>query len=252
MTLHSASEGRSQPAAALSSEPSTNAVSNRSWGHHRPHVHPCYRVGPGQQEALRLRRSAHRRGRGDAAARQLRRLRLPRLPPVRRGAGHRRGAAGQVHGQRRRGPSARSRASSASTSAPRRSGWRGWPAPAAPTSPATTPATTGSQTCRAAALVAGGGKGCFWGCLGLGDCDVACDFDAIHMNAHELPGRRRGAVHRLRRLRRGLPQGPVLAAPGEPPALGRLQLARGRRRDARGLRGRLHRLRPLRDGRARA
>ena len=45
----------------------------------------------------------------------------------------------------------------------------------------------GEQTCRAAAKVAGGGKGCFWGCLGLGDCDVACDFDAIHMNAHKLP-----------------------------------------------------------------
>ncbi len=45
----------------------------------------------------------------------------------------------------------------------------------------------GEQSCRAAARVAGGGKGCFWGCLGLGDCDVACDFDAIHMNAHGLP-----------------------------------------------------------------
>ena len=45
----------------------------------------------------------------------------------------------------------------------------------------------GHQTCRSAARVAGGGKGCFWGCLGLGDCDVACDFDAIHMTAHSLP-----------------------------------------------------------------
>jgi len=45
----------------------------------------------------------------------------------------------------------------------------------------------GEQTCRSAARVAGGGKGCFWGCLGLGDCDVVCDFDAIHMNAHNLP-----------------------------------------------------------------
>jgi len=46
---------------------------------------------------------------------------------------------------------------------------------------------TGHQTCRSAARVAGGGKGCFWGCLGHGDCDVVCDFDAIHMNAHNLP-----------------------------------------------------------------
>ncbi len=45
----------------------------------------------------------------------------------------------------------------------------------------------GLETCAAAALVAGGGKGCFWGCLGLADCDVACDFDAIHMDAHLLP-----------------------------------------------------------------
>lgn len=40
---------------------------------------------------------------------------------------------------------------------------------------------TGLTSCRAAALVSGGGKGCFWGCLGIGDCEVACDFDAIRM-----------------------------------------------------------------------
>ncbi len=45
----------------------------------------------------------------------------------------------------------------------------------------------GYQTCAAAALVAGGGKACFWGCLGLADCEVACDFDAIEMNSHQLP-----------------------------------------------------------------
>jgi RnfABCDGE-type electron transport complex B subunit len=45
----------------------------------------------------------------------------------------------------------------------------------------------GHASCRSAALVAGGGKGCFWGCLGLDDCEVACDFDAIRMNAHGLP-----------------------------------------------------------------
>ncbi|TWT79044.1 Electron transport complex protein rnfB [Planctomycetes bacterium CA13] len=45
----------------------------------------------------------------------------------------------------------------------------------------------GHQSCAAAALVAGGGKACFWGCLGVGDCEVACDFDAITMNANELP-----------------------------------------------------------------
>lgn len=44
-----------------------------------------------------------------------------------------------------------------------------------------------SQTCRGAALIAGGGKGCSWGCLGLGDCEAVCDFGAIHMNEHDLP-----------------------------------------------------------------
>lgn len=45
----------------------------------------------------------------------------------------------------------------------------------------------GLETCAAAAAVAGGGKGCAWGCLGFGDCGVACDFDAIHMNDVGLP-----------------------------------------------------------------
>ena len=45
----------------------------------------------------------------------------------------------------------------------------------------------GLKSCAGAALVAGGGKGCFWGCLGLGDCESACDFDAIEMNPHRLP-----------------------------------------------------------------
>lgn len=46
---------------------------------------------------------------------------------------------------------------------------------------------TGLSTCAAAAQVAGGGKSCFWGCLGLADCAEACTFDAIHMDAHGLP-----------------------------------------------------------------
>jgi len=45
----------------------------------------------------------------------------------------------------------------------------------------------GAQTCRGAALIAGGGKGCSWGCLGLGDCEAVCDFGAIRMNEHDLP-----------------------------------------------------------------
>lgn len=45
----------------------------------------------------------------------------------------------------------------------------------------------GIDSCQAATLVSGGGKGCFWGCLGHGDCEVVCDFDAISMNEHGLP-----------------------------------------------------------------
>jgi electron transport complex protein RnfB len=45
----------------------------------------------------------------------------------------------------------------------------------------------GVKTCTAAALVSGGGKGCFWGCLGFGDCRTVCDFGAITMDEHSLP-----------------------------------------------------------------
>ncbi|MCX7166995.1 MAG: RnfABCDGE type electron transport complex subunit B [Rhodocyclales bacterium] len=45
----------------------------------------------------------------------------------------------------------------------------------------------GLKTCRAAAVVSGGGKECAWGCLGLADCSRACTFDAIVMDMHGLP-----------------------------------------------------------------
>jgi electron transport complex protein RnfB len=45
----------------------------------------------------------------------------------------------------------------------------------------------GLSSCRGAALISGGGKGCFWGCLGLGDCEEVCDFDAIYMNQFSMP-----------------------------------------------------------------
>jgi|ERR1043166_682016 Na+-translocating ferredoxin:NAD+ oxidoreductase RNF subunit RnfB len=45
----------------------------------------------------------------------------------------------------------------------------------------------GLSTCAAAAAVAGGGKACAWGCLGLADCQRVCDFAAITMNAAGLP-----------------------------------------------------------------
>jgi len=45
----------------------------------------------------------------------------------------------------------------------------------------------GMQSCQAAAVVSGGGKGCSWGCLGLADSADVCDFDAIFMDEHGLP-----------------------------------------------------------------
>lgn len=45
----------------------------------------------------------------------------------------------------------------------------------------------GLPTCGAAAAVAGGGKGCAWGCLGFGDCASVCTFGAITMNRFGLP-----------------------------------------------------------------
>jgi H+/Na+-translocating ferredoxin:NAD+ oxidoreductase subunit B len=45
----------------------------------------------------------------------------------------------------------------------------------------------GIDSCAAAVAVGGGGKGCTWGCVGLADCAVACDFDAIVMSPFGLP-----------------------------------------------------------------
>jgi Na+-translocating ferredoxin:NAD+ oxidoreductase subunit B len=45
----------------------------------------------------------------------------------------------------------------------------------------------GFSSCAAATTVSGGGKACFWGCLGLADCARACTFDAIVMDIHQIP-----------------------------------------------------------------
>ena len=45
----------------------------------------------------------------------------------------------------------------------------------------------GLESCRAAAMVAGGPKSCTWGCLGLADCEDVCELDAISMDKHGLP-----------------------------------------------------------------
>ena len=43
------------------------------------------------------------------------------------------------------------------------------------------------RSCRAETVVNAGPKACSWGCLGLGDCADACNFDAIYMNEDGLP-----------------------------------------------------------------
>ena len=45
----------------------------------------------------------------------------------------------------------------------------------------------GISSCRGGVLVNGGGRSCTWGCLGLADCQRACDFGAITMNDQGLP-----------------------------------------------------------------
>ncbi len=45
----------------------------------------------------------------------------------------------------------------------------------------------GYPSCQSAGAVAGGSKGCRYGCLGFGDCEMICDFDAIVMSPTGLP-----------------------------------------------------------------
>lgn len=45
----------------------------------------------------------------------------------------------------------------------------------------------GYESCRAAATISGGFKGCTYGCLGLADCEVSCTFNAIRMAPNCLP-----------------------------------------------------------------
>ncbi len=44
----------------------------------------------------------------------------------------------------------------------------------------------GDLSCKTASQLFGGGKACSFGCLGLGDCEEACPFDAIHVNESGL------------------------------------------------------------------
>ncbi len=45
----------------------------------------------------------------------------------------------------------------------------------------------GPRSCAAAQMIMSGFKVCEYGCLGLGDCEMACPFDAIHITDKGLP-----------------------------------------------------------------
>lgn len=45
----------------------------------------------------------------------------------------------------------------------------------------------GVSDCKAAMLIAGGGKSCTYGCLGLGTCERVCPFEAIRLAENGLP-----------------------------------------------------------------
>jgi len=45
----------------------------------------------------------------------------------------------------------------------------------------------GINTCLAASILHKGDKHCSYGCLGYGDCEVSCPFDAIHVKEEGLP-----------------------------------------------------------------
>ncbi len=45
----------------------------------------------------------------------------------------------------------------------------------------------GVRTCRAAKISTNGTKQCDWGCIGFGDCERVCPFDAIHVGKDGIP-----------------------------------------------------------------
>lgn len=45
----------------------------------------------------------------------------------------------------------------------------------------------GIKTCRAAKLAVNGTKMCDYGCIGFGDCELVCPFDAIHVKEGGIP-----------------------------------------------------------------
>ena len=70
----------------------------------------------------------------------------------------------------------------------------------------------GVRSCRIAHNTGGGETGCFFGCLGCGDCVAACQFDAIHMNPETgLPEVDETKCTACGKCAKACPQGTILA-----------------------------------------
>ena len=106
----------------------------------------------------------------------------------------------------------------------------------------------GLRSCRAAAQVAGGGKGCVYGCLGLDDCCEACDFDAIHMNEQSLPVVDEDKCTACGDCVEACPKDLISLHPASHRLWVACRSLEEGDESARGLRGRLYGVRPLRDG----
>jgi electron transport complex protein RnfB len=132
------------------------------------------------------------------------------------------------------GRASASPATSAWPRAPRRSAWRGWPAPAAqrgaqprPLPGAPSPARRRQAWSVAAARAAPGVASA------SATASAACTFDAIRMDGHGLPGWTRPKCTACGDCVSGVPEGPVLAAGDQPPAVGGVCKSQARRRCSR-------------------
>jgi electron transport complex protein RnfB len=71
----------------------------------------------------------------------------------------------------------------------------------------------GVNNCQSAHLMFGGDKACAWGCLGLGSCERACPFDAIHVNGEGLAVVDRAKCRSCRKCVAACPRGLISMVP---------------------------------------
>ena len=127
----------------------------------------------------------------DAPRRELRRVRLPRLSRIRRAGGRRQGAARRVQRDRTRTAPPRSPATSAWTQGEANKRVARLLCAGGTNVAVQQAEYRGLTTCGAAAAVAGGGKGCTWGCLGFGDCARVVHVRRDHDESLRAAGRGR-------------------------------------------------------------